>query len=463
MDLVDYKRLLKDANLVETEGTIPGQVVLKPYALQIRNKLFEIALKNLLERGYELYEFPVLVPESFILKQKTFENFMSKVLWISESNKKLGERLFLKPSGEGVIYPVVKHWIRSYSDIPLRIISSSLFFRKGNRAVPLISGSGKPMFEGHAFFDNHMEAIDEITAVISIFKTLWEKIGIATLLIEFPVEGNKKVSDRTFGLMAFSGFERAVVLCAIYDQGQRYSKLLNISYVDSQNKKNLVYQTSYGFTDRPIGIMISQFSDERGIVIHPKLAPIIVAIICFVSKDSEKSTKNKALEIKQKLESHTITCKIFYSSGREPLYEMTEKMGIPLRILYGKREENTQKTEIFNRVTNKKQTIDVSDIVNIVENEISAIEETLLLKSKKLLEDSITVTNSIEGIQSNVKKRRITEFSWCGSPTCQKKLGKRSNGEILGTAVLPDGKKIEKGKCIICKKDAYKAYYGVRL
>jgi len=462
MDLGQYKNLLKEGRILYSDYQIPGYVSVLPYGAAMKGLFFGIIEKEMKNIGYEKYEFPMIIPESFLAKQKKMEDFSKGVLWISEAGKiKLKERWYLRPSGEGAIYPVVKNWIRSYKDLPLKILCLDNFFRRPlPNKYPFIAGSGKIMLEGHSFFINEFELINEIKLVSKTIKKIFKSLCIDTLLVELPKEGNKDISEKTWGLMTVLPSGKGLMLFTAYNQGERYSRLLGIHYKNDKNDSVFVKQTCYGLTERPIGAQFLQFADERGIVIPPKICPIHVAIICF--KKGKEIEKN-CLELEKEIEKIGLKSKLFFSSGKERLFEITEKQGIPLRICYGPKEIKEGGFEIYNRVINKKINSDINKLSQDIQNEICLIEKFLFKKSGDIIKEYISESNLKKNILSNLKNQRISKISYCGSKECREALISDNKGELLGIAVDSDLKRIKGDKCMICKKEGFISYYGLRM
>lgn len=462
MDLRQYKNLLKEGGILDSDYQIPGYISVLHYGTIMKSLFFRMVEKEMKNIGYEKYEFPIIIPESFLVKQKKMEDFSKGVLWISEAGKiKLKERWYLRPSGEGAIYPVVKKWIKSYKDLPLKILCLDNFFRRPlPNKYPFIAGSGKIMLEGHSFFINELEVINEIKLVAKTIKNIFKSLCINTLLVELPKEGNKDISEKTWGLMTVLPSGRGLMLFTIYNQGEKYSRLLEISYKNDKNDLIFVKQTCYGLTERPIGASFLQFADERGLVVPPKICPIHIAIICF--KKSKEIEKN-CLELKERIERIGLKSKIFFSSGKERLFEITEKQGIPLRICYGPKEIKERGFEIYNRVINKKINSDINKVSQDIQNEICLIEKFLFKKSGEIIKERVSESSLKKNILSNLKNQEVSKISYCGSKECREALVSDNKGELLGIAVDSDLKRIKGDKCMICKKEGFVSYYGLRM
>ncbi|MCX6803698.1 MAG: hypothetical protein NTY48_03955 [Candidatus Diapherotrites archaeon] len=284
MNFSEYTVIIRKSKLADFSYPLHGYYVLNPTRVFLRNNLFNFIEKRLAEIGYAEYDFPVIIPKDFLDSQKELEDFSKGTIWaIFPDNTGFQKEVYLRPSGEGAIYPIVKNWIRNHANLPVKIICKNLFFRPPRKkTAPFFIGPGKPMFEGHSFFESADNVEAELMKLSKIFENSWNKLGFSTILLEIPKEGNKKISEKSIGFMTQTGFGKPSMLCMLYNQGELYSKVLKIEYDTKKGLKKNANQLCFGFTDRPIGTMISIFSSGSNIRLSPEIVETQIAI-CTVA------------------------------------------------------------------------------------------------------------------------------------------------------------------------------------
>ncbi len=458
MKLKEYRQLLEKAEIMWINCPKEGQNVLLPNGIEIRNNYFELMFNNLKKIGYSLYEFPIILDKSFLMKQAKFEDFSKGIIWISGFGKRINE-VYLRPSGEGIIYPSVKKHLRSKHQLPIRIFSRDLFFRNSLRKKrdPFISGSGKPMFEGHGFFSSDSECLSEIKLVMNSMENAFSKINIYPIRVELPLEGNKKISVKTYGLITFLPNKKAITLSTFYFLGDKYSREFNISYAGGG--KHYVKQMSFGFTDRPIGLLIKYFSDKNGIVIPRLLSVREVSIIVFNHTDSRV---RKALNFLEKeFRKNNVKFEINYSQDRNKLFEKIQAKGVPFIISVGKKEINNKKIKLENLILRRTHQVEIKDLIEVFKEEQIKIDRFLIKKSK-----DYKIYNSAresESLRLNLTEGFISKIFLCGSISCANKIKTLQKGEILGFVVNDNLERITGGKCVFCDNLGDLTYYGLRV
>ncbi len=461
MELKEYYKLLKEAEIMWVNCPKEGQNVLLPRGVEIRDNYYRLMYENIKKLSYLLYEFPILLDESFLKKQKKFEDFNKGVIWISKfGNKEIKDKIYLRPSGEGVIYPSIKKQLRSKNQLPIKIFTKDLFFRNSLRKKrnPFISGSGKPMFEGHGFFSNEGNCFKEIKQIMKSIEKSFNQIHIYPIWVEFPLEGNKKISEKTYGLMTFLPNGKSIMLATFYYLGEKYSKELDISY-DNLGKKAYAEQISFGFTDRPIGLLIKYFADDKGLILPKLLCSKEVSFVIFNKGNIKVLKKLKSLE--QEFIRNNVQYEINISEGREKIFEKIQSKGSHIILSLGEKEIIDNKIKLENRILNKKYNIKFNNLISVIKKEEKKINVYLNKKSKSYY--SYKITKNQKQLEENLKNGVISKISLCNSKICSNNLKKMQKGEILGFEVNNNLEKVKQDKCIFCGNNGELAYYGLRV
>jgi len=450
-----YHTVLEEAKILDQRYSIKGMLVYRKWGLFILKQMQEYLEKLLEENSHEPVLFPVLIPDNVLGKESEhIAGFEEQVFWVTHAGKTpLERKLALRPTSETSIYDMFSLWIRSHTDLPLKVHQSCAVYRYETKHTrPLIRGREFLWNEGHTAFATNEEAEKNLKEI----KVIYGKLINELLCLPFQI--NKRPDwDKFPGAVYTLAFEtfmpdgKVLQVGTAHNLGQNFSKVFNITYEDEEGGHKHVYQTSYGpGFGRLLAAVISIHGDDKGLVLPPQIAPTQVVIIPILFKKSEKEAiLDYAEEIKTKLQKEGIRVEIDASEERPGAkYYKWELLGVPLRIEIGPRDLKEGKLTLVRRDTGKKETTDVEKLdVNAI---FTKIEQNLRETAQKNFDKNIVEVKNLQEFNKNIGSK-IVITGWCGEDRCAPKI--ESKGTILA---LTD----ERGKCVVCGAEGRKIRIG---
>ena len=449
-----YTQIIIKAELADY-APVKGLIVLRPDGYSIWESIKESLDKKLKETGHRNGFLPILIPESLLGKEKEhFEGFNPEVFWVTHSGEsELGDRLALRPTSETLAYSLYSKWIKSWRDLPLKINFWNTALRaeiKGTK--PFIRTSEFLWQEGHTVHATKDEAEKEVMEILKIYKkTIEEEIAVPV------VTGKKSEKDKFVGAVYTVTLEslmpdgKALQMGTSHFLGQNFSKPFDVKYLDENNVETFGWQTSWGISWRLIGGMIMTHSDDKGLVLPPKLAPIQVVIIpIYYSKEDRGKIVQEAKKIQDVLTDVEIRTQLDDRDQVTPGFKFHdwELKGIPIRIEIGPKDVAKNQVVMARRYNQTKDSISIDKLSGAIAAELENIQQQMFDAAKKILDERISSVSQYEQFKAELENGKMLSCSWCGKQECEDKIKEETGAELR---VIPsdDGKKVE--TCIYCK------------
>ena len=449
-----YTQIIIKAELADY-APVKGLIVLRPDGYSIWESIKESLDKKLKETGHRNGFLPILIPESLLGKEKEhFEGFNPEVFWVTHSGEsELGDRLALRPTSETLAYSLYSKWIKSWRDLPLKINFWNTALRaeiKGTK--PFIRTSEFLWQEGHTVHATKDEAEKEVMEILKIYKkTIEEEIAVPV------VTGKKSEKDKFVGAVYTVTLEslmpdgKALQMGTSHFLGQNFSKPFDVKYLDENNVETFAWQTSWGISWRLIGGMIMTHSDDKGLVLPPKLAPIQVVIIpIYYSKEDRGKIVQEAKKIQDVLTDVEIRTQLDDRDQVTPGFKFHdwELKGIPIRIEIGPKDVAKNQVVMARRYNQTKDSISIDKLSGAIAAELENIQQQMFDTAKKILDERISAVSQYEQFKAELENGKMLSCSWCGKQECEDKIKEETGAELR---VIPsdDGKKVE--TCIYCK------------
>lgn len=456
-----YTQLLQKAELIEY-SPVSGCYILRPNSYHIWEKIQEFFDKLIKADGVKNAYFPLFIPESLLVKeQKHIEGFAAEVAWVeSGGNSKLSERLAVRPTSETIINDTYAKWIRSHQDLPLRLNQWCNVVRwEFKHPVPFLRSREFLWQEGHTAFATKNEAMKETYKILDFYEKVF------TELCAVPVLKGMKSKTETFAgaeyslsLEAFLPNGKAVQGCTSHHLGQNFAKAFNISYQDEQQQSQYVWQNSWGITTRTIGILIMMHSDDKGLVLPPKLALTQVVIVPILFDDSRSRILSEAEKIKLLLEKRGIFVHLDDRDGYSPGWKFNEweMKGVPIRIELGPKDLEKRQVMVARRDTGEKQATTLSNLDGEVKLLLELIQASLFSKAEKHLKESIVEVHSLAEAEKALKLDKLVYAPWCGTTGCEEAFKQKTGAKSLNS---PLEQPALKGHCFACSEKAVSWFY----
>ena len=457
-----YTDIIKAAKLCDY-SSVKGCMVIEPNGYALWENMQKILDEKFKSLGHKNVQLPLFIPESLLKKEGELVNgFAPEVAWVTHGGeKKLEERLAVRPTSETLFCDYYSTHVRSYKDLPMLYNQWVNVVRWEKETRPFLRSREFFWQEGHTVHATEEEAKNETYQMMEVYKWFHQEI------LAIPSITGIKTEKEKFAGAEFTLTNEALMYNGVALQsgtshyfGQKFAKAYDVKFANKDNKQEYVYQTSWGTTTRMIGGLIMVHSDDKGLVLPPRIAPLKVAIIP-IGKDIE--VENLTNEYNDLLNASKITSYVD-DSDKSPGYKFAEAEvnGIPLRIEIGKRDLENKQITFVRRDTSEKMTVSLEDL-NIVEYTNNLLEKIQKDMYNRALERrnklTFKATNLIELKNILDKQPGFIHADWCGNLDCELKIK-----EIKGckSRCIVDEELIT-GKCVCCgEKAKYHVIWGIQ-
>ncbi len=450
-----YNEVVLGADLAEY-SPIKGCMIIKPYGYAIWENIQKNLDQEIKKLGVKNAYFPLFIPEGLLKKEEEhIKGFAPEVAWVTHGGqKKLEERLAIRPTSETIMYDTFKNWIHSYRDLPLKINQWANIVRWEMRPRLFLRTLEFLWQEGHTAHPTKKEADEQTREVLKMYHKF-----IEDYFAIYSIPGIKTESEKFAGALYTLSIEtlmldgKALQMGTSHNLGQNFSRAFNIKFLDKKGKQNYVWQTSWGVSTRLIGGLVMGHGDDKGLVLPPKLAPIQAIIIPIWTNNKER------VKIKQyisKIEKVLLDKNISFETDwrrQTPGWKFNdwEFRGVPLRLEIGPKEVREIKITFVLRSNLKKEIISLKDFEKQVQKILDGFQKRLLEISKKFTLDNTYRVGSFSEFKEIIEKRGgFIRASWCGSNKCEKQIQEETKATIR--CMLNE--KNKSGKCIRCGKKA---------
>tara|TARA_B100001996_G_scaffold69524_1_gene50825 strand:- start:123 stop:1601 length:1479 start_codon:yes stop_codon:yes gene_type:complete len=465
-----YNELVVKADLAEN-SSVRGCMVIKPYGYAIWEKMQNQLDQMFKETGHQNAYFPLFVPKSlFEAEEKNAEGFAKECAIVThyrlksdiknpgklivDEKAKLEEELIVRPTSEAVIWNTYKNWIQSYRDLPILINQWANVVRWEMRTRLFLRTAEFLWQEGHTAHETKKEAINEAILINDIYAEFAENhMGIPV------IKGLKSDSEK------FAGAEETYCIEALMQDGkslqagtshflgQNFAKAFDVKFASKNGDLDYVWATSWGVSTRLMGALVMTHSDDNGLVLPPKLAPIQVVIIPIYKSKEEFNTVESYIEpILKKLKSKGISFLFDKRDTHKPGFKFNEHeiKGVPIRIVAGPKDIENSSLEIFRRDKMEKETINFDDVFSRIDFLITDIQNNLFEKAQNFKNTNIRNADTYQEFKDLIKnKGGFVSAHWDGTAETEEIIKKETKATIRCIPI--DGVK-EKGNCIYSKK-----------
>jgi prolyl-tRNA synthetase len=454
-----FRDVLINAGIMDYRYPIKGSGVWMPYGFKIRRNILQI-LRDLLDNtGHEETLFPLLIPETSLAQESAHvKSFEGECFWVTHGGfEPLKVRYALRPTSETVIAPMLKLWIRSHADLPLKLYQVVNVFRHETKATrPILRMREVTTFkEAHTCHATFEEAEEQVQEAVELYKRFFDEVSVPYCVSRRP-EWDKfagALYTIAFDMLCPDG--RTLQIGTVHNLGQNFAKAFNITYETKDGNQEHIWTTSYGISGRGIAAVLIIHGDDNGIVLPPKIAPTQVAIVPVPYKGKEEQVNEACRTVASKLEDVGFRVEFDLRGDLTPgnKFYYWELRGVPIRIEIGPRDLANGVVTIVRRDTLKKETWKMDDITAAVQKFVEEMTDDLKANASKWMRERVYRVNSLaEAKRLLEKKAGIVEVPWCGKDECGHSLEEMVEARLLG---FPEDstKKID-GKCLVCGEKA---------
>ncbi len=463
-----YNDIVVKADLAENSG-VRGSMVIKPYGFAIWEKIKEQLDKMFKETGHENAYFPLFIPKSYFTKEASHVDGFAKECAVVthyrlktnekgeivvDETAKLEEELIVRPTSETIIWSTYKKWIHSYRDLPILINQWANVVRWEMRTRLFLRTAEFLWQEGHTAHATKEEAIFETKQMLDVYAEFAEK------WMAMPViKGSKSESERFAGALDTLSIEammqdgKALQAGTSHFLGQNFAKAFDVKFTSKEGKEEFVWATSWGVSTRLMGALIMAHSDDKGLVLPPKLAPIQVVIVPIYKNDEQlEIIRKKVSEITNKLKNENISFKFDDRTTQRPGFKFAEweLKGVPVRLAIGPRDIENGTVELARRDTSEKKLYDIAGIENIIKELLDEIQNTVYQKALKFREANTHKVETYEEFKEVLEKKGGFIYAhWDGTPETEEKIQQETKATIRN---IPFDSPEEEGKCMVTGK-----------
>ncbi|MBL7765186.1 MAG: proline--tRNA ligase [Chitinophagaceae bacterium] len=462
-----YNDLILKAGLADYSA-VRGCMVIKPYGYALWENMRDVLDKMFKDTGHVNAYFPLFVPKSlFEAEEKNAEGFAkecavvthyrlktdpnNKSKLIVDPEAKLEEELVVRPTSEAIIWNTYKGWIQSYRDLPILINQWANVVRWEMRTRLFLRTAEFLWQEGHTAHATKDEAIAETKQMLEVYADFAE-----TWMAMPVIKGIKTANERfagaedTYCIEALMQDGKALQAGTSHFLGQNFAKAFDVTFVNKENKSESVWATSWGVSTRLIGALVMAHSDDDGLILPPKLAPIQVVIVpIYKGEESKALIDAKANELVKELKTRGVKVKYDDSDNARPGWKFAEyeMKGVPVRIAIGTRDLENNVVEIARRDTKEKSTISFDGLTDHITQLLEDIQTNIFQKAMQFREENITAVDTWEEFNKVLdEKGGFISAHWDGSPETEDKIKEFTKATIR---CIPLNQVAEEGKCIL--------------
>jgi len=463
-----YNDIVQQADLAENSG-VKGCMVIKPYGYAIWEKMQAALDKMFKDTGHQNAYFPIFIPKSYFSKEASHVDGFAKECAVVthyrlknadddsgvvvDEMAKLEEELIVRPTSETIIWDTYRKWIQSYRDLPILVNQWANVVRWEMRTRLFIRTAEFLWQEGHTAHATEQEAIEETTKILNIYADFAE--GFMAMPVEkgTKTEGEKFAGAiETYCIEALMQDGKALQAGTSHFLGQNFAKAFDVKFAKREGGQDYVWATSWGVSTRLMGALIMTHSDDSGLVLPPKLAPFQVVIVpIYKGEEQLKLVSEKVSEIKKVLEEKDISVKYDDRDTHKPGWKFAEYelKGVPIRLAIGQRDLENGTIEVARRDTMEKETYQITDIENKVENLLVQIQDNLFKKALTRKEEKTYKADSFDEFKTLIKNGGFVWAHWDETSETEEKIKQETKATIR---CVPIERLEEVGKCIFSGK-----------
>jgi prolyl-tRNA synthetase len=448
-------------------SSVRGCMVIKPYGYALWENMRDVLDKMFKDTGHVNAYFPLFIPKSFLSKEAAHvEGFAKECAVVThyrlkndpngkgvivDPEAKLEEELIVRPTSETIIWNSYKNWIQSYRDLPLLVNQWANVVRWEMRTRLFLRTAEFLWQEGHTAHATAAEAIEEAERMLDVYADFAEN------WMALPViKGKKSANERfagaveTYCIEAMMQDGLALQAGTSHFLGQNFAKAFDVQFLNKDGKQEFVWATSWGVSTRLIGALIMAHSDDDGLVLPPKLAPLQVVIVP-ISKGAEEMNKiyEKCAPVMKELKAKGISVKFDDDDTKRPGFKFAEHelKGVPVRLAMGMRDYDNGTVEVARRDTKEKSSQPFEGIAAYIENLLKDIQSNIYNKAKEFRSANMHQANTWEEFKDIIEnKSGFVSAHWDGTPETEDKIKELTKATIR---CIPLNNPAEEGRCIL--------------
>jgi len=465
-----YNDLVLKGGLADYSA-VRGCMVIKPYGFSLWENMQAALDKMFKDTGHSNAYFPLFIPKSFLSREAAHvEGFAKECAVVThyrlkndpngggvivDPEAKLEEELIVRPTSETIIWNTYKDWVQSYRDLPLLINQWANVVRWEMRTRLFLRTAEFLWQEGHTAHATSGEAVAEAEQMLEVYATFAEEFMAVPVIRGIKTESERFAgAENTYCIEALMQDGKALQAGTSHFLGQNFAKAFDVKFLNKENQQDYVWATSWGVSTRLIGALVMAHSDDQGLILPPKLAPLQVVIVPIQGKDeaSKKLVDAKAKEIFENLKRIGVRVKYDDNDNNRPGWKFAEyeMKGVPVRVAIGARDLEKNVVEVARRDTKEKKTVGLDGIAQYIDGLLIEIQHNMFNKAKEYRDTHITNADTWEEFEKLLdEKGGFVAAHWDGTVETEADIKDKTKATIR---CIPLNNKMEDGKCILTGK-----------
>jgi prolyl-tRNA synthetase len=450
---------------------VRGCMVIKPYGFALWENMRDVLDKMFKDTGHVNAYFPIFIPKSlFEAEEKNAEGFAKECAVVThyrlktdpnnagklivDPEARLEEELVVRPTSEAIIWNTYKTWIQSYRDLPILVNQWANVVRWEMRTRLFLRTAEFLWQEGHTAHASKEEALEETARMLDVYADFAENY-MALPVIKGVKTANERFAgaDDTYCIEALMQDGKALQAGTSHFLGQNFAKAFDVTFVNKENKPEHVWATSWGVSTRLIGALVMAHSDDDGLVLPPRIAPLQLVIVPIFKGDEQlQQIKDKLAPVIASLKSKGVRLKLDDNDNTRPGWKFAEyeMKGVPVRMAIGARDLENNVCEIARRDLKTKESISFDGIDNYIVELLEEIQNSMFARAKSFRDEHITQVNTWDEFTQTLEgKGGFISAHWDGTPETEDAIKDKTKATIR---CIPFNNKQEAGTCILSGK-----------
>jgi prolyl-tRNA synthetase len=465
-----YNELVIKGSLADYSA-VRGCMVIKPYGFALWENMRDQLDRMFKDTGHQNAYFPLFVPKSlFEAEEKNAEGFAKECAVVThyrlktdpaqkgklmvDPEAKLEEELIVRPTSEAIIWKTYKDWIQSYRDLPILINQWANVVRWEMRTRLFLRTAEFLWQEGHTAHATREEAVEETEKMLEVYATFAEQYMAVPVIRGVKTPGERFAgAEDTYCIEALMQDGKALQAGTSHFLGQNFAKAFEVKYLTKENKQEYVWATSWGVSTRLIGALIMVHSDDSGLMLPPRIAPLQVVIVPIYKGDEQKAQiDEKVNNLVSELKAAGIRVKYDDNDNARPGWKFAEYelKGVPVRVAIGARDLQNGVAEVARRDTKEKTTVALEDLSAHIKNLLEEIQQNLYNRALAFREENTTTVNSWdEFVKVLEEKPGFISAHWDGTAETEDAIKEKTKATIR---CIPLNNTQEEGRCVLTGK-----------
>lgn len=444
-----YNEVLREAEVMDVRYPVKGLYVWHPFGYELRKRVYDLLRSDLEETGHHEALFPLLIPRTELMKEaQHISDFENEVFWVDRTGlDELEEPLALRPTSETAIYPMFHLWIRSHTDLPLKVFQVVNTFRYETKHTrPLIRLREITSFkEAHTAHDSATAAEGQVKEAVEVYSEFFDSLGVPFIVTRRPEWDKFPGAEYTKAFDTLMPNGRTLQIGTVHNLSTNFAETFDITFEDSEGESRYAHQTCYGISERCVASVIGVHGDDNGLRLPWELAPIQVVVVPILFSGSEEEVMETCREVEERLEEGGIRTELDDSDDRpgEKFYRW-EMKGVPVRVEVGPKDLERGEARIVARDGRESSPV-IEEVPDAVARIGSELTDRLVNEAGDAMEEGTVAVSTVDEAD-RVVGEAVAVFDWCGGESCGKALEDEIGGDLLGSF---DHRSPE-GSCIRC-------------